>query len=908
MSAHRAAYCWLRLVAACILCTIPVGFGHAQEGGLRETFDDPALPGWEHPPEVAAIDGILRVPAPGFAFWMVNWGDLTLSLRARLSGEGELVIGYSATDAGMYQIVLRPDGASLVREAGGVAQEMMVAPSGVPLGEWFQLEISAIGGEHAITLNGQALLEARDPEPLPPGGVFLHARGAATGEFDELIVTATSGQTGQQLPAGGTPQAAGVPAYQAGAWVKLGGPAGGIGYDIRMRADNPDIMYVTELSAGVHRSVDDGQTWIPINQGILVDTIGATNIFCLTIDPHDDNTIWAGTQITGHIYRSTDGGQTWEQRDNGIPHDDISVRGITIDPHNQNVIYAGVEAGPMAWGGPGTKGHVYRSTDAGLNWTRIWEGNNMARYVWIDPRDSNRLYVSTGIFDREAANGDRLRGIYNGVGLVRSMDGGETWTVPADLAGAFIPSVFMHPENPDILLAAVTDPPEMGGVYMTRDGGAHWERILGNPGVGADAVEIAAGDTNVWYAATEDYIWRSDDAGQTWQGFPMETPDRKAGLPIDLQVDPRDPYRIFVNNYSGGNMLSTNGGQTWVDASRGYTGAHIGGLAVMPANSATVFAGSNTASFSSGDGGQTWISRLLYRLESVVFDPSASLSDTPHILAGDNGGRVWHSTDGGQTWDSVRVVDLMAEVQAGRLDEDNHILRALAVAPSDGQIVYAGFAYYQGVRGHWSYATQKSAGFHRSHDGGYTWERVDGVPFEDTGILAIAVHPNDSQTLYTATAMGLYISHDGGDIWQPSDALNAVVFPLVNDPDFYPTRQAMVYDVVIDPFDPQVIYAATIQAGVFRSADGGATWTQAAAGMDPNEPIHDLEPDQNRPGVLYASSWFSGVLVSTDGAQSWQPLTTGLDFKGMRQLALSFDGSVLYAATISRGIYRLGTP
>jgi hypothetical protein len=60
--------------------------------------------------------------------------------------------------------------------------------------------------------------------------------------------------------------------------------------------------------------------------------------------------------------------------------------------------------------------------------------------------------------------------------------------------------------------------------------------------------------------------------------------------------------------------------------------------------------------------------------------------------------------------------------------------------------------------------------------------------------------------------------------------------------------------------------------------------------------------------VLYASSWFSGVFVSTDGAQSWRPLTDGLDFRGMRQLALSSDGAVLYAATISRGVYRLGTP
>ena len=86
------------------------------------------------------------------------------------------------------------------------------------------------------------------------------------------------------------------------------------------------------------------------------------------------------------------------------------------------------------------------------------------------------------------------------------------------------------------------------------------------------------------------------------------------------------------------------------------------------------------------------------------------------------------------------------------------------------------------------------------------------------------------------------------------------------------------------------------------------TWTQAAAGMDPNEPIYDLILDPSRPGVLYASSWLSGVFVSTDGAQSWQKLGNGLSFTAVRQLALSTDGTVLYAATRGGGPFRLGTP
>lgn len=76
-----------------------------------------------------------------------------------------------------------------------------------------------------------------------------------------------------------------LPAYQSEPWVRLGGPPGGIGYDIRMRPDNPDVMFVTDVAAGVHKSVDGGRTWFQANEGIPADPTGGVPIFCLTIDP-----------------------------------------------------------------------------------------------------------------------------------------------------------------------------------------------------------------------------------------------------------------------------------------------------------------------------------------------------------------------------------------------------------------------------------------------------------------------------------------------------------------------------------------------------------------------------------------------------------------------------------------------
>ena len=88
-------------------------------------------------------------------------------------------------------------------------------------------------------------------------------------------------------------------------WLRLGGPPGGLGYDIRVKPENADVMFVTDAYAGIHRSTDGGRNWTPVNGEMESCTWCGASIFCATVDPHDSSTIWVGTQFTGHIYRST---------------------------------------------------------------------------------------------------------------------------------------------------------------------------------------------------------------------------------------------------------------------------------------------------------------------------------------------------------------------------------------------------------------------------------------------------------------------------------------------------------------------------------------------------------------------------------------------------------------------------
>ena len=146
-------------------------------------------------------------------------------------------------------------------------------------------------------------------------------------------------------------------AAQETAWKRLGGPPGGLGYDIRYNFADPNMWYVTDAHSGVHVSFDNGLTWESANTGIEKEGGPAGDwraVFCLTVDENDPDIVWAGTDNFGKIYRSTDRGLTWQRRDTGITieYDALTWRGFTVEPGNSNVVYAMGESLDEAAGGP----------------------------------------------------------------------------------------------------------------------------------------------------------------------------------------------------------------------------------------------------------------------------------------------------------------------------------------------------------------------------------------------------------------------------------------------------------------------------------------------------------------------------------------------------------------------------
>jgi len=742
-----------------------------------------------------------------------------------------------------------------------------------------------------------------------------------------------------------------IPAYQSLPWYRTGGPPGGLGYDIRYSFSNHNLWYVTDTFAGIHMSKDRGLTWSPNTTGITVRSNFFAGdhipIFSCTVDPVDPNIVWIGTDRIGRILKSTEKGYSWTLMDNGVDQtlqalSALSFRGFTVHPTNSDIVYTMGEIASWGWTPDGsqrtgaeldmTKGIVYKTIDGGENWKEIWRGNNLARYCWIDPRDPEKLFISTGIFDREAANTDTSADFPGGVGILRSTDGGTTWeelNQKNGLANLYVGSLFMHPANPDVLLAAASSNywsyynpsgKYTGGIYQTIDGGDNWELVLlgDSTYLGAGwgeqfgVVEISTQNPDIAYAVSDGAVyrceWRSPDGYRVWEKMnrPDNTwgsPGMMAGIPIDAQCDPEDPMRIFVNNYLGGNFLSTDGGETWISATKGYTGAQMNSVALSSLYSGVVYAGARTGVFSSSDGGENWkginkvvtleienaettlVSIPITQVITIAVDP---MDDDHVLMSGINRNSVFTTWDGGKNWTLVGIPGFGSPA------------RSFAFNPLDPSVVFAASGVDPGMgSAGLSLSFPPGSGLYVSHDRAKTWAPVTVEELKDNNVLNVVVHPKNPNIVYAALFSDgshnetIYKSTDGGISWNLSNS------GLPNLP---------VITLAISPSNPDILFAGLYKGSVYKSTNGGETWLSSSTGMNPEEEIPGIEVDPFDGQAVYAGSRTNGVYLSLDGGTSWSAMNAGLEHRAVNTLSLSNDGSVLYAGIWGDGVYRLGTP
>jgi photosystem II stability/assembly factor-like uncharacterized protein len=179
-------------------------------------------------------------------------------------------------------------------------------------------------------------------------------------------------------------------------------------------------------------------------------------------------------------------------------------------------------------------------------------------------------------------------------------------------------------------------------------------------------------------------------------------------------------------------------------------------------------------------------------------------------------------------------------------------------------------------------------GVWHSPDGGRSWTR-HRAPFPlNSRIQALAAHPARPQTVFAGGDTELFASHDGGARWER----------IVGD-GALPT----IWSLAVDPADPDILFAGTRPAGLYRSRDGGRHWQKLAADIAPECSIGTpfvtalvVDPDDHR--RVWAGVEIDGVFRSLDGGDTWTRLTTGLYDPDIHAVALAATRRKrLYAST-----------
>ena len=263
------------------------------------------------------------------------------------------------------------------------------------------------------------------------------------------------------------------------------------------------------------------------------------------------------------IFASTDHGATWNRANTGFgPATRIQVESFVVDPLTPTTLYASIGA-PHYF--------PFKSIDGGGGWDPL-PRSIFAVYciskIAVDPFDSAKVYA-----------GLELGGVCGG-GVLRSTDGGATWT-QAGAPEIRVSAIALDPVTPDTLYIGSN---YTGGIFKSTDGGATWAECDVPSFVDVAAIAIDPLHPATVYAATSDGVLKSTDGGTHWS---LSGP---YGYEATLLIDPRDPDVLYFNEY--GVQRSVDGGATWRSVIDGLTNVYVHGLAFDPTNPSELYVAS----------------------------------------------------------------------------------------------------------------------------------------------------------------------------------------------------------------------------------------------------------------------------------------------------------------------------
>ncbi len=691
---------------------------------------------------------------------------------------------------------------------------------------------------------------------------------------------------------------------------------------------NSSTLFIGVFS-GLLKSTDGGNNWSPVITAPL--TFGT--ISCIVFDPSTPSTIYLGAG--NGAFKSTDGGATWITQNNFGVSGTPNVRAIAIDPTAPLTIYAGTFGSGF-----------FKSTNGGSVWTAMNNGMGgpsptFINTIVIDPANPATIYTGHGSigginkstngatswtlltngipqFNQVNAMAATTSGVYAAVGntgIIKTTNGGTNWT-PANsgLWNLSVRAIATHPTDGSILyvgtgtsfssdcFATKLNASGSGILFSTLLGGSNEE--TGN-GIAVD------GNGNIYVAGLT-----------TSTNFPVVNAVQGAPTTINCndafvaKLNPSVPSYVYSTYLRGASCDTANAiavdssGNAYITGSTSSNDFLIANAfqpTLAQSSSADAFVtklnptGSpiystylgGTNSFEAGFGIAADASGNAY----VTGNTDSSNFPTLNPIQGFAGGGS--QGDAFVTKFNSQGSALIYSTYLGGVQSD--VGRSIAIDSANN-------AYVTGTTDSGNFpltvgALRTRSPMYKSVDGAATWGN-DNYGFTATGccgnsfVNLVAIDPAAPSTLYVGSGVGVFKSTNGGRTWS---AMNNGLTVARN-----------VVGLAIDPLTPSTVYKAvsdfsSSSRGVYKSTDGGATWIRRSNGLPSFDPT-SLVIDPVTPNVLYTSvgCCFSGnhIYKTTDGADNWSPLAGAPPQQPTSLVIDPLNHSIIYAVDSNSGIFK----
>ncbi len=631
-----------------------------------------------------------------------------------------------------------------------------------------------------------------------------------------------------------------------------GGGAGRLNF-VRFDPTNSSIIYVGAPDGGLWKSTNAGNSWSTLTDQLTV--IGASDI---AINPSNTQIMYLATgdgdgsdcNSIG-VLKSTDGGVTWNTSGlNWTVNQGRSISKLLMHPTNPFILIAATSNG------------VYRTVDAGVNWTQTSTGN--FKDIEFSPSSPNTIYVAGTVFRKSTDNGVTWTTITSGL----PTSGISRYAIAVSAANAAYVYVLIGRSSDQGLL----------GVYRSTDSGTTFTlrkgptapNLLGWESDGSDAGGQAFYDLAIAVSpANADAIvvggvnsWKSSDGGTTWL---LNTSWTGSGAPYvhaDIHaIDylPGSSSTFFVCS-DGGISKTSDSGTSFTDISANLAIAQQYRLGLSSTSTGKVLTGhqdngtnllnaGNWNQVYGGDGMDCFIDRTN---DNVMYGSYVY-------------GEYYKSTNGGATWNTI-----ISGLPGGSW------LCAWHQDPVAAATLYAG---------------GRSA-MYVTTNGGTAWAAL-GTPSGSGSIIEFAIAPSNNQVIYSVKSNAVSKSVNAGAAW-------------TNVTGTLPVGSATLTNVAVSNTNPNIVWVTfsgySAANKVFKSIDGGVSWTNHTTGL-PNVPCNTIVYQNTAPNDLVYVGTDIGVFYRDNTMASWVAYMTGLPRVAIRDLEIFYPTGKLRAATFGRSLW-----